>query len=60
MKNDVVEISINCAHCDDEFTTYYSDILGISDFCCSIFCYEDYYSKEEQRNRKLKHILNEV
>jgi hypothetical protein len=54
----MIQIEINCLRCNIQFET--SMIIedgSISNFCCCMECYQEYYSKENIRDRKLNSIL---
>lgn len=54
------EIELTCQQCNDKFVSIIWVDVGPQEFCCSDECYEDYYSKVEIRDRRLKLILNEI
>ena len=50
------KVEIKCCNCEDIFGTYSNNGMPL-DYCCSQECYEEYYSKENIRNRKINYIL---
>jgi hypothetical protein len=53
-----VQVEIECPYCDEKFITYQWICDGSVDhYCCGEECYNDYYSIEKVRERKLENIL---
>lgn len=47
-------VEVECVVCN----TYFDTLVVFNDFCCSMECYETYYSLEYIRDRKINNILN--
>ena len=53
-----VPIEIECPYCNTKFITYQWICDGTTtEFCCGQKCYEDYYSVQKTRERKINTIL---
>jgi len=58
MESELVEITLDCSYCGEKFTTtmWTFDCMP-HEFCCGEDCYNDYYSVQKIRDRKLQSIL---
>lgn len=56
----VVWVDVQCANCDDFYTTYQMIHDGsIQQYCCSQDCCNEYHSVRKKRERRLNILLNE-
>mgnify|MGYP003532578913 CR=1 FL=1 len=59
MKDNCVPITIKCGCCETIFDTLLVVKDGVPyDRCCSMTCYNEYYSLVNTRDRKIKNIID--